>query len=112
MGIKEKYQSGDTITWLQVHNLLPLLAVLVSAVIFTTTLSNKVGTLEEKNKDLSGKIEACFSRTAQMEQLNNQNQGAIDEIKQRLGSVKGVAVQPTFKPQPRTTIVPSPTKTP
>jgi hypothetical protein len=48
--IRENYESGDAITWIQVHNLLPILMIIISAVIGWQVLQKQV---DLQSKDIT-----------------------------------------------------------
>lgn len=95
--MKKKYQAGDPITWLQVHNLLPIIGIIIAAIGVFNVLSNKVDLTEQRLGFVESKVDACLAIQSDLEgRLNAQGIG--------IGSskVKGVST-PSGEPRRATT---------
>ena len=100
MSTKEKYKQGDPITWLQVHNLLPIFMAIVSAIAVYNALSTKVSILEQKLSFQESSVSACRSSLAEVETKLNSQSLDIKEL-QTKGSVKGITTtKPVATPAP------------
>lgn len=100
MSSREKFQQGDPITWLQVHNLLPLVGIIVAAIGVFNLLQTKVETQSQRIEYLDSAVNSCLTRTDSLEErLTNQSLD-IKEL-QTKGEVKGVStVKPRITPTP------------
>lgn len=97
--MRDKYESGDVITWLQVHNLLPIIGVIVSALAVWQSLDKKV---DLQNRDIStveSSMKNCQERLGIMESSINALNITVAEIQAR-GSVKGVSTRMETAPTP------------
>lgn len=92
-------KSNDTITWLQVHNLLPLVGILLSAVGVFNLLSNKVELQSQKVQYLNDAVNSCLNRATSIEQQVNNQSLDIKELQTKSG-VLGASTKRISSPTP------------
>ena len=90
--MREKYQQGDAITWLQVHNLLPVLGAIVAALSVYYVLQNKVELQNQQLGYLGNNVSSCLDRLASFETRINAQSLDIKEL-QTKGTVRGASTQ-------------------
>ena len=92
--IQENYQAGDSITWLQVHNLVPIISMIVAALTVFYVLQSKVELQNQRLTFFEGRINECFTDVQTVSGRLNKIELDIKEI-QTKGSVKGIStIQP------------------
>lgn len=92
MGHKEKFQQADPITWLQIHNLLPIILIIISALTGWYFYQNKVDRLEQ---GLLYQQAAISQQAAKIDALQSNREDQALKIKELevklLPTVKGVS---------------------
>lgn len=91
--------NADTITWLQVHNLLPILGVLISGITIFNLLSNRVSLAEQKLGYLESQVNTCQQNVSGVRDQINENNLSIKELQSRQ-EVKGVSTIKKVTPIP------------
>lgn len=90
MAIREKYQEKDPITLLQVHNLIPYIGIIVSALGVYYTLKADVQLQGQRLSYLEASVNSCQVRIGTLESRVQQDELLIKEL-QTSKNVKGVS---------------------
>lgn len=102
MNTKQKFQDGDAITWLQVHNLLPIIVGIVSVVTAFSILQTKVELNKQATDDLKVGVQSCTTREDTSGQALHNLELKVADLEARQQSVKGISTKatPTDTPTP------------
>jgi hypothetical protein len=99
---KTNYESNDALTWLQVHNFLPIITGVIAIVAAFNLLQNRVELQNQKIDYLAGKADQCLIRQGDLEsKLNNQALDIKELQTGRTVSVKGVSTYRAPTPTPK-----------
>ncbi len=96
---KDKYKEGDAITWLQVHNLFPVLTSVITIVGAFYMLQSRIDLVAQRQNVIETTISACQARVGVLEEKHTDAALKIQELltKDSLSRVKGVS---TTTPSP------------
>ena len=90
--LRRKYEDTDAITWLQVHNLLPVIAGIIAIASVFYLLQNKVELLNQREAFLESRLEAQQVSINDIQTKVNSQSLDIKALQVEGGSVKGASI--------------------
>lgn len=97
MKTREQFQQGDAITWLQVHNLLPIVVGIISVVTAFGLVQSKVELNSQSIQYLQTGLSSCTTRIDQLEKNQTDSNLKIRDLEGSRPAVKGASVSPVKK---------------